>query len=95
MTIINSVVFLFLQHVLIVVKLILAFVIPDEPDWVNIKRQQIEYYSMKALKKLVMCALTAPRYSASVCVQYSCLWTFLQSTAQNAFHLNDIPVIGK
>lgn len=73
MTIINSVVFLFLQHVLIVVKLILAFVIPDEPDWVQIKRQQIEYYSMKALKKLVMCAITAPQYSASVCVQYSCL----------------------
>ncbi|KAI5629854.1 hypothetical protein C0J50_12656, partial [Silurus asotus] len=36
-------------HVLIVVKMILAFVIPDEPDWVQIKRQQIEYRTMKAL----------------------------------------------
>uniref|UniRef100_A0A4W4GBP8 Anoctamin n=1 Tax=Electrophorus electricus TaxID=8005 RepID=A0A4W4GBP8_ELEEL len=39
----------FIEHVLIVVKLILAFMIPDEPDWVRIKREQIEYRSMKAL----------------------------------------------
>ncbi|TSQ92625.1 Anoctamin-10 [Bagarius yarrelli] len=38
------------EHVLIVVKLILAFIIPDEPDWVRIKREQIEYCTMKALK---------------------------------------------
>ncbi|XP_043084259.1 anoctamin-10 [Puntigrus tetrazona] len=39
------------EHVLIVVKMILAFMIPDEPDWVRIKREQIEYHSMQALKK--------------------------------------------
>ncbi|XP_076878361.1 anoctamin-10 [Brachyhypopomus gauderio] len=39
------------EHVLIVVKLILAFMIPDEPDWVRIKREQIEYRSMKALSQ--------------------------------------------
>uniref|UniRef100_A0A8C2FRH9 Anoctamin n=1 Tax=Cyprinus carpio TaxID=7962 RepID=A0A8C2FRH9_CYPCA len=39
------------EHVLIMVKMILAFMIPDEPDWVRIKREQIEYHSMQALKK--------------------------------------------
>lgn len=39
------------EHVLIVVKLILAFIIPDEPDWVRIKREQIEYCTMMALKE--------------------------------------------
>ncbi|KAK2918217.1 anoctamin-10 [Channa argus] len=38
------------EHVLIVVKVILAFLIPDEPDWVRIKRERIEYTSMQALK---------------------------------------------
>ncbi|XP_066505745.1 anoctamin-10 [Hoplias malabaricus] len=36
------------EHVLIIVKLILAFMIPDEPDWVRIQREKIEYRSMKA-----------------------------------------------
>uniref|UniRef100_A0A8C1DWJ0 Anoctamin n=1 Tax=Cyprinus carpio carpio TaxID=630221 RepID=A0A8C1DWJ0_CYPCA len=39
------------EHALIMVKMILAFMIPDEPDWVRIKREQIEYHSMQALKK--------------------------------------------
>ncbi|XP_073687705.1 anoctamin-10 [Garra rufa] len=39
------------EHVLIMVKMILALMIPDEPDWVRIKREQIEYHSMQALKK--------------------------------------------
>ncbi|KAB5571538.1 hypothetical protein PHYPO_G00226070 [Pangasianodon hypophthalmus] len=39
------------EHILIVAKLILAFIIPDEPDWVLIKRQQIEYCTMMALKE--------------------------------------------
>ncbi|XP_048013946.1 anoctamin-10 [Megalobrama amblycephala] len=39
------------EHVLIMVKMILAFMIPDEPDWLRIKREQIEYHSMQALKK--------------------------------------------
>lgn len=33
--------------------MILAFIIPDEPDWVQTKRQQIEYSTMKALKQQV------------------------------------------
>uniref|UniRef100_A0A3B4EGA6 Anoctamin n=1 Tax=Pygocentrus nattereri TaxID=42514 RepID=A0A3B4EGA6_PYGNA len=40
------------EHVLILLKLILAFMIPDEPDWVRIKREQIEYCSMKASKRV-------------------------------------------
>ncbi|XP_050955026.1 anoctamin-10 [Labeo rohita] len=45
------------EHVLIMVKMILAFMIPDEPDWVRIKREQIEYHSMQALKKQrIMCS---------------------------------------
>ncbi|KAK2867078.1 hypothetical protein Q8A67_025195 [Cirrhinus molitorella] len=39
------------EHVLIIVKMILALMIPDEPDWVRIKREQIEYHSMQAFKK--------------------------------------------
>uniref|UniRef100_A0A8C1UH38 Anoctamin n=1 Tax=Cyprinus carpio TaxID=7962 RepID=A0A8C1UH38_CYPCA len=44
------------EHALIMVKMILAFMIPDEPDWVRIKREQIEYHSMQALKKQVTLA---------------------------------------
>ncbi|KAM9470538.1 anoctamin-10 isoform 1-T2 [Clarias gariepinus] len=43
--------FILVEHVLIVAKLILAFIIPDEPDWIQIKKQQIEYRTMKALKE--------------------------------------------
>ncbi|XP_030643324.1 anoctamin-10 [Chanos chanos] len=39
------------EHVLIVVKLILAFMIPDEPEWVKIDREKIEYHSLKALNQ--------------------------------------------
>ncbi|XP_056307554.1 anoctamin-10 [Danio aesculapii] len=39
------------EHVLLIVKMILAFIIPDEPDWLQVKREQIEYNSMQALKK--------------------------------------------
>ncbi len=38
------------------VKMILAIMIPDEPDWVRIKREQIEYHSMQAFKKQVTLA---------------------------------------
>ncbi|KAM4619415.1 anoctamin-10 isoform 2-T3 [Polymixia lowei] len=37
------------EHVLIMIKMVLAFLIPDEPDWVRIKREQIEFRSMQAL----------------------------------------------
>lgn len=37
----------------ILVKMILAFMIPDEPDWVRIKREQIEFNSMQALGQQV------------------------------------------
>lgn len=42
-----------LQHVLILVKMIVAFVIPDEPDWISLKKQQIEFHSVQALKQQV------------------------------------------
>ncbi|XP_050929542.1 anoctamin-10 isoform X2 [Lates calcarifer] len=40
-----------LEHVLILVKVILAVLIPDEPDWIRKKREYIEYRSMQALKQ--------------------------------------------
>nr|XP_057931681.1 anoctamin-10 [Doryrhamphus excisus]XP_057931682.1 anoctamin-10 [Doryrhamphus excisus] len=39
------------EHVLIVVKLIMAAVIPDEPEWIRKKRAHIEFTSMQALKQ--------------------------------------------
>lgn len=56
--------FVFLQHVLIIVKIILVFLIPDEPEWVRQKRERIEYISMQALKQ-------------QVCpIQYRCILSF-------------------
>ncbi|XP_026991433.1 anoctamin-10 [Tachysurus fulvidraco] len=43
--------FIMVEHILIIVKMILAFIIPDEPDWVRIKKEKIEYCSMLALKE--------------------------------------------
>ncbi|XP_071779847.2 anoctamin-10 [Centroberyx gerrardi] len=37
------------EHVLILIKMVLAFLIPDEPSWVKIKREHIEFTSMQAL----------------------------------------------
>ncbi|KAK3565135.1 hypothetical protein QTP86_034392 [Hemibagrus guttatus] len=45
--------FILVEHILIIMKMILAFIIPDEPDWVRIKMQQIEYCTMLALKEQV------------------------------------------
>lgn len=42
-----------LQHVLILVKLILRILIPDEPTWIRKKREHIEFMSMQALKQQV------------------------------------------
>lgn len=42
-----------LQHVLILVKLILRVLIPDEPAWIRKKREHIEFTSMQALKQQV------------------------------------------
>lgn len=42
-----------LQHVLIIVKLILRVLIPDEPGWIRKKREHIEFMSMQALKQQV------------------------------------------
>ncbi|XP_036399736.1 anoctamin-10 [Megalops cyprinoides] len=39
------------EHVLILIKMILAFAIPDEPDWVRIKREEIEYHSLQAFNR--------------------------------------------
>ncbi|XP_078113866.1 anoctamin-10 [Sander vitreus] len=39
------------EHVLILVKVVLAVLIPDEPDWIRKKRERIEYTSMRALRE--------------------------------------------
>ncbi|XP_044050569.1 anoctamin-10-like [Siniperca chuatsi] len=39
------------EHVLILVKVVLAVLIPDEPDWIRKKRMHIEYKSMQALRQ--------------------------------------------
>uniref|UniRef100_A0A3P9BTH7 Anoctamin n=1 Tax=Maylandia zebra TaxID=106582 RepID=A0A3P9BTH7_9CICH len=41
------------EHVLILIKFIMAALIPDEPDWIRKKRDQMEYTSMQALKEQV------------------------------------------
>ena len=43
----------FLQHVLILIKVVLAALIPDEPDWIRKKKEHIEYTSMQALRQQV------------------------------------------
>ncbi|XP_066569946.1 anoctamin-10 [Amia ocellicauda] len=44
---------IFLEHCLIILKMIIAFVIPDEPEWVMLERAQIEYQSLQALNQQV------------------------------------------
>ncbi|XP_039988884.1 anoctamin-10 isoform X1 [Xiphias gladius] len=39
------------EHVLILAKVILSLLIPDEPDWIRKKREHIEYTSMQVLKQ--------------------------------------------
>ncbi|XP_053175022.1 anoctamin-10 [Scomber japonicus] len=40
-----------LEHVLIVIKVVLALLIPDEPDWIKKKKEHIEFTSMQALRE--------------------------------------------
>lgn len=61
-----------LQHLLIVVKVILAVVIPDEPDWIRKKREHIEYTSMQALIEQV-------NHHAFTYVAFLALWFFFAS----------------
>ena len=42
-----------LQHILILFKMVLAFMIPDEPDWIRVKREQVEFRSLQALGQQV------------------------------------------
>uniref|UniRef100_A0A3P8W236 Anoctamin n=2 Tax=Cynoglossus semilaevis TaxID=244447 RepID=A0A3P8W236_CYNSE len=39
------------EHVLILIKVILSVLIPDEPEWIRKKREHIDYMSMEALKQ--------------------------------------------
>lgn len=39
------------EHVLIIIKVVLAALIPDEPDWIKKKRLHIEFKSMQALRQ--------------------------------------------
>ncbi|KAM4721325.1 anoctamin-10-like [Rhinophrynus dorsalis] len=39
------------EHLLIILKLILAFAIPDKPAWLQLKVMQMEYHSREALKE--------------------------------------------
>ena len=41
------------QHLLIMIKMVLAKLIPDEPDWIRVKREQNEFISMQALGQQV------------------------------------------
>uniref|UniRef100_A0A3P8W252 Anoctamin n=1 Tax=Cynoglossus semilaevis TaxID=244447 RepID=A0A3P8W252_CYNSE len=41
------------EHVLILIKVILSVLIPDEPEWIRKKREHIDYMSMEALKQQV------------------------------------------
>ncbi|CAF97507.1 unnamed protein product, partial [Tetraodon nigroviridis] len=41
------------QHLLILVKLLLRVLIPDEPDWIRKKREHIEFKSLRALREQV------------------------------------------
>ncbi|CAL8358515.1 unnamed protein product [Lota lota] len=38
-----------MEHILIFIKMVLAKLIPDEPDWIRVKREQNEFKSMQAL----------------------------------------------
>ncbi|XP_015223720.2 anoctamin-10 [Lepisosteus oculatus] len=40
---------IFLEHCLIALKMIIAFVIPDEPSWVRTEKAKMEYNSLQAL----------------------------------------------
>lgn len=42
-----------LQHLLILVKVVLVVLIPDEPDWIRKEREHIEFTSMHALNQQV------------------------------------------
>lgn len=42
-----------MQHLLILVKLLLSVLIPDEPDWIRKKREHIEFKSLQALREQV------------------------------------------
>ncbi|CAG5879990.1 unnamed protein product, partial [Menidia menidia] len=39
------------EHLLIIIKLIMAALIPDEPGWIRKKRERMEYRSMRALRQ--------------------------------------------
>ncbi|CAB1323335.1 unnamed protein product [Coregonus sp. 'balchen'] len=68
------------EHVLILVKMILAFMIPAEPDWVRIKREQIEFHSMQALGQQAMEPLWE---SLSVLLPFKC-WFGLGGSLESA-----------
>ncbi|XP_030059499.1 anoctamin-10 isoform X1 [Microcaecilia unicolor] len=40
-----------LEHILVTLKIVLAFAIPDQPHWLRIKVMQMEYHSWDALKQ--------------------------------------------
>ncbi|KAJ8247450.1 hypothetical protein GJAV_G00246520 [Gymnothorax javanicus] len=40
-----------IEHILILIKMILSFAIPDEPDWIRKKRDAIEFRSLQALNQ--------------------------------------------
>uniref|UniRef100_A0A8P4G8H6 Anoctamin n=1 Tax=Dicentrarchus labrax TaxID=13489 RepID=A0A8P4G8H6_DICLA len=60
------------EHVLILVKVVLAVLIPDEPDWIRKKREHIEYTSMQALRQ------QGELKSASIITGYSMYNQYLQ-----------------
>ena len=68
---------------LILVKVVLAVLIPDEPDWIRKKRERIEYTSMRALREQV----NPPTYISLLSILvffFICVTTFLSSLPETA-----------
>lgn len=76
---------LFLQHVLILAKVILSLLIPDEPDWIRKKREHIEYTSMQVLKQQVNPFLPYISLFCILVFSFICITTFSPSLPETAF----------
>ncbi|XP_065812824.1 anoctamin-10 isoform X1 [Labrus bergylta] len=70
------------EHVLILVKLVLAVLIPDEPDWIKKKREHTEYTSMQALRQQVKYSLPMHHIIKLLMFFFIC-WTILFSFSRS------------
>ena len=44
------VIFIFLEHLLLLLRWLIEFVIPDTPDWLTVQKSKLKYTSLQALK---------------------------------------------